>query len=104
MRRLTANVLTLVCLLGPPVSAQQKGQWQLGSYGLNAGAIPSPGFTYQNLANYYLARRLNDESGRKISFVTGDYGYWMDVNQLQYVVKRKILGGFFMPSVDITLS
>jgi hypothetical protein len=42
----------VVCLLfayGLTSYAQQKGQWQPGQFGLNAGAIPSPGITYANM-------------------------------------------------------
>lgn len=35
------------------LQAQQKGQYVPGQFGLNAGVIPAPGFTYANLAINY---------------------------------------------------
>jgi len=32
-----------------PMLAQQKPQWVPGQVGLNAGILPSPGFTYVNI-------------------------------------------------------
>jgi hypothetical protein len=45
------------------VTAQQKGQYQPGQYGLNAGVLPNPGITYMNLELNYNAGQLNDASG-----------------------------------------
>jgi hypothetical protein len=38
--------------------AQQKGQWQPGQFGLNAGSIPSPGITYANMPLIYSAAQV----------------------------------------------
>jgi hypothetical protein len=50
-------VALLFILLGlasaQPASAQQKGQYVPGQYGLNAGATPDPGFTYANLPELF---------------------------------------------------
>lgn len=35
------------------VRAQQKGQYLPGQFGLNAGILPSPGFTYTNMEINY---------------------------------------------------
>jgi hypothetical protein len=35
--------------LAGPLLAQQKPQWMPGQIGLNAGILPSPGFTYVNI-------------------------------------------------------
>src|SRR5271168_4521613 len=85
--------------LGCVVSAfaQQKGQWVPGQFGLNAGVIPDPGFTYANLALNYSASQLNNSNGNSIPGITGTYSFWVDENILYYVPKHKILGGYFMP-------
>jgi hypothetical protein len=49
-----------------------------GQYGLNAGIVPDPGFTYQNLAINYSAGQLNDSQGNAISGLTGTYSFWVD--------------------------
>ncbi len=81
--------------------AQQKGQWQPGQFGLNAGSIPSPGITYANMPLIYSASQLNDSSGNAIPGVTGSYSVWVDENIAYYVPKQKILGGYFMPYIDL---
>jgi len=83
------------------VSAQQKGQWVPGQFGLNAGVIPDPGFTYANLALSYSAGQLNDSGGNKLPGITGNYSFWVDENIIYYVPKHKILGGYFMPYVAV---
>ena len=99
------ETFVLVCIfLGsvPSASAQQKGQWVPGGFGLNAGVIPEPGITYANLALNYSADRLNDSSGnRLLQNVTGTYSFWVDENIFYYVPKHKFLGGYFMPFIAI---
>jgi hypothetical protein len=83
-------------------SAQQKGQWVPGQFGLNAGVIPEPGFTYANLALNYSAGRLNDSNGNRLTQnVTGTYSFWVDENIFYFVPKQKFLGGYFMPYVAL---
>jgi hypothetical protein len=95
----------VLCLLGTsPARAQTKGQWLLGSYGLNAGVFPVPGFTYSNQVTYHTASRLNDGNGNAIAAVTGSYTFWVDLNQFQYVPKKKILGGYYRPYIDVIVA
>src|SRR5271169_2815537 len=82
-------------------SAQQKGQWQPGQFGLNAGVIPSPGITYANMPLSYSASQLNNSSGSPVQGVTGTYSIWVDENVVYYVPSHKILGGYFMPYIDL---
>jgi hypothetical protein len=81
--------------------AQQKGQWVPGQFGLNAGVIPDPGFTYANLALNYSASQLNNGSGNSIPGINGTYSFWVDENIIYYVPKHKFLGGYFMPYVAL---
>jgi len=83
-------------------SAQQKGQWVPGQFGLNAGAIPDPGFTYANLSLNYSAGQLNGPNGNSLSGVAGNYSFWVDENIFYFVPKHKILGGYFMPYVALS--
>jgi hypothetical protein len=80
-------------------TAQQKGQWVLGQFGLNAGVIPDPGFTYANLALSYSAGQLNNCSGNSVPGITGNDSFWVDENIIYYVPNHKFLGGYFMPYV-----
>jgi hypothetical protein len=85
-----------------PMLGQQKGQWVPGQFGLNAGVIPDPGFTYANLALNYSAGQLNDSNGNRIiQNVTGTYSFWVDENIFYYVPAHKFLGGYFMPYVAV---
>ena len=81
--------------------AQQKGQWVPGQFGLNAGVIPDPGFTYANLALSYSAGQLNNSNGNAFPGITGTYSFWVDENIIYWVPKHKILGGYFMPYVAL---
>jgi hypothetical protein len=55
--------------------AQQKGQYQPGQYGLNAGVLPDPGVTYVNLSLNYSTGQLNFANGDPTR-VRGTYAVW----------------------------
>jgi hypothetical protein len=94
--------LALFALCGAsPLLAQQKGQYLTGQYGLNAGVVPQPGFTYVNIALSYSASRLNDQFGNALPNVTGTYSFWVDENIFMFVPKFKILGGYYAPYVAV---
>ncbi len=82
-------------------SAQQKGQWVPGQFGLNAGVIPDPGVTYANLALNYSATQLNGPNGNSLPGINGTYSFWVDENIIYYVPKHKFLGGYFMPYIAL---
>lgn len=84
--------------------AQQKGQWVPGQYGLNAGVIPDPGFTYQNLALNYSAKAPNDSNGNRLPNISGTYQFWVDENIFLFVPKRKFLGGYFAPYASVNVA
>src|SRR5215472_7010689 len=79
-----------------PLSAQQKGQYVPGQYGLNAGVaiMPPPGFTFVNLDLNYSANALKDSRGTAVP-VKGNYSFWTIENMFFYVPESKILGGKF---------
>ena len=72
--------------------AQQKPQWAGGQEGLNAGILPSPGFTYANLTFNYNADTFNDRNGKSVP-VTGTYDIWAVENIFYFVPETKFLGG-----------
>jgi hypothetical protein len=78
--------------------AQQKGQYQPGEYGLNAGDLPDPGITYANFTFNYNAGQLNFANGTPVK-ATGTYDVWAVSNIFFYVPKFKILGAKFAPFV-----
>jgi len=47
-----------------------------GQVGLNAGILPSPGFTYVNMDINYDAGSFNDRNGNAVP-VTGNYNVWV---------------------------
>jgi hypothetical protein len=73
-------------------SAQQKPQWMPGEMGLNAGILPSPGFTYVNMDINYDAGSFNGPKGNAVP-VTGTYNVWAVENIFYYVPDTKFLGG-----------
>ena len=71
--QIQGRVLVLALIIAgfaSPLLGQQKGQWVPGQFGLNAGVIPDPGFTYANLALNYSASQLNNASGNSIPGIT----------------------------------
>src|SRR5260370_35976287 len=72
--------------------SQQKPQWMPGQVGLNAGILPSPGFTYVNMDINYDAGSFNDRNGNAVH-VSGTYKVWAVENIFYFVPKTKFLGG-----------
>jgi len=60
--------------------------------GLNAGILPSPGFTYVNLTINYNAGTFNNRNGTAVR-VTGSYDIWAVENVYYFVSDTKFLGG-----------
>jgi hypothetical protein len=71
---------------------QQKPQWIPGQVGLNAGVLPSPGFSYLNITLNYRSGALNGPNGSAIP-VTGNYDVWAVENFFYYVPDLKFLHG-----------
>lgn len=89
------RVLLLGILLagvGLPLAAQQKGQYMPGQYGLNAGVLPAPGFTYANMDINYSTGTINDASGEGHK-LNSSLSLWVVENIFIYVPKAKFLGG-----------
>jgi hypothetical protein len=105
--QIRSSLIVLVCLVlacARPLPAQQKGQWVPGQFGLNAGVVPDPGFTYANLTLNYSASQLNNSSANAVPGITGDYGFWVTENILYYVPKAKFLGAHFAPYVVLSFA
>src|SRR5271165_1298480 len=90
------SLLKLACIVACcgllPAVAQQRGQYMPGQYGLNAGILPSPGFTYVDMNVNYNSTTLNDANGNATP-VTGSYNVWAIENILYYVPSFKVGGG-----------
>lgn len=84
----------LVLLLGgaSSLSAQQKGQYLPGQFGLNAGVMPEPGITYANITINYDADTLKDSNGNTIP-TTGSYDLWAVESLFFYEPNVDVLGG-----------
>jgi hypothetical protein len=93
-----AAVVFIVASASSCLMAQQKGQYQPGQYGLNAGVLPDQGITYVNLDLNYNAGQLNFANGTPVK-ATGTYNVWVMENILFYVPKFKILGAKFAPYI-----
>ena len=74
-----------------PAAAQQKGQYMPGQYGLNAGILPSPGFTYVNLDINYDTSTINHANGNGIN-PKPNLNLWVIENIFYYVSDATVLG------------
>ena len=91
--RIAGSVLALFLLnWTSPLRGQQKPQWMPGQMGLNAGILPSPGFSYVNIDINYRAGAFNNASGSAIP-VTGNYDVWAVENFFYYVPDLNVLHG-----------
>lgn len=93
--RFTSRTISLACVFMVGIAmavAQQKPQWMPGQVGLNAGILPSPGFTYVNMDLNYNAGTYNDLMGNAIP-VTGTYNVWAIENMFYYVLNKKVAKG-----------
>jgi hypothetical protein len=91
--RIAGFLLALFLLnWAPPLRGQQKPQWMPGQVGLNAGILPSPGFSYANISVNYRSGAFNGPNGSAIP-VTGNYNVWAVENLFYYVPDLKVLHG-----------
>lgn len=92
--KLSLPVVLCAILVGVlPIGAQQKGQYVPGQFGLNAGIMPSPGFTYPNMEINYDTSTLNDNNGNAIP-PKPTLNLWVVENIFEFVVPNtKFLGG-----------
>src|SRR5215469_2922866 len=97
-RHQSASLFLIIFVLSVAFSssAQQKGQYVPGQYGLNAGVaiMPPPGFTVINLDLNYSANALKDSSGTALP-VKGTYSFWLVENIFLYAPAHKFLGTRF---------
>jgi len=98
-------LIAFVLSVAFPSSAQQKGQYVPGQYGLNAGAalLPPPGFTFANLDLNYSADTLKNANAVALP-VTGNYSFWFVENLFFYAPHKKILGGQFTSMASLNLA
>ena len=97
-RRKFAVLICIMLSITSSLMAQQHGQYQPGQYGLNAGIMPDPGFTYADYNLNFNAHQLNLENGTPVK-ATGTYNIWAVENIFFYVPKFKVLGAKFAPFV-----
>ena len=91
--RVAGFVLALFLLNGElPLRGQQKPQWMPGQIGLNAGILPSPGFSYVNISIDYYSSAFNGPNGSAIP-VTGSYNVWAVENLFYYIRDLNVLHG-----------
>lgn len=98
MRRGVWLVVVLWLVGAAPMWAQQKGQYMPGQYGLNAGVLPDPGFTYANLTLNYDTGTINgaNGNGHKLPISVSQ---WVVENNFMYVFSGKVFGGNYGISV-----
>lgn len=82
---------------------QQKGQYVLGTNGLNAGIMPPPGFSYANQSTIYGASRLRGPDGVIVP-TAGSFDMVLNQNFFAYISKFKLFGGTFGSTFDLVLA
>ena len=100
MKRMALLLVFLVFAATLPLLAQQKGQYVPGQYGLNAGVLPDPGFTYANIDINYDTNTFNNSSGTAVS-PKPRLNLWVIENIFYYVVDTKFLGGHIGFMADV---
>ena len=100
--RFASSILTVVLLTSAwPAQGQQKPQWMPGQVGLNAGIIPSPGFSYVNIDINYNSSACIGPSGSAIP-ATGTYNVWAVENMFYGVADVKIFGANPLAAFGLT--
>ena len=89
--RILALVSVTACLVSG-VLAQQRPQWMAGQAGLNAGVVLDPGFSFQNLTDYYYSNRVNGPDGKELPLGQIAYHVVASENISTWVVDTKIFG------------
>lgn len=92
LRRWALSILWVILTASLPLAAQQKGQYMPGQFGLNAGILPSPGFTYVNMEINYDTSTLNDANGNALP-AKPSLNLWAIENIFCYVPNTKFLEG-----------
>jgi len=84
-------------------SAQERGQYPLGTNGFNSGVQPSPGFTYFTLFTFFDAVRLKGLTGNPIP-VNASFNLFINQNFFAYVTDYKLLGGNWGVMYDLPVA
>jgi hypothetical protein len=104
MNMKSAGAFLMIFLAGLGTApAQQKGQYILGTNGLNAGIQPSPGFAYGNQGTVFRAHRAKGPDGQPIPS-SGSFDLDIDQNFFIYTSKFKFLGGTFGGMFDLVIA
>jgi hypothetical protein len=90
--------LAIIIGITLPISAQQKGQYLPGQFGLNAGVMPEPGITYANISVNYFADTLKDPNGNTTP-ATGSYNLWAIENAFFYEPNWNVSGAKMVFSI-----
>jgi hypothetical protein len=93
-------MLLAILLLVPYSTAQQRRQWVPGQSGLDAGVLPDPGFSYENLTLSYSSGSFKDPNGNSTQ-VLGSYDVWAVENFFIFVPKFRVLGGHLGMMADV---
>jgi hypothetical protein len=99
----TAGFLLLMLLMSGQAYAQEKGQYPLGSKGLNSADQPAPGFSYIGILYWYSTNTFKDTNGKKVP-VDFDQDVVVNLHVLAYTPKKKFLGATFSASMVVPIA
>jgi len=84
--------IVVVVVLAAVANGQQRPQWMAGQAGLDAGVVPDPGYSFQNLTDYYYSNRVNGPDGKQLPLGQIAYHVVASENISTWVVDTKIFG------------
>lgn len=100
---LAAGVVAMTLLVVSPAAAQNRGQYILGTTGLNSGVQPRPGLSYTNIFTFNTGGQLVDAGGEALAGLRTP-GLAVDQNIFAYTTGFKIFGGNYGVKLDVPLA
>jgi hypothetical protein len=97
---LAGFVIAALLLMASTAAAQPRGQYILGTTGLNSGVQPQPGLSYTNIFIFSAGGTLVGGDGKDVAgFKSPDLA--VDQNIFTYTTKYKLFGGNYGVKLDV---
>lgn len=97
-------VTAALVLMAATAIAQPRGQYILGTTGLNSGVQPQPGLSYTNIFIFSAGGKLVGGDGKDVAggLTTPDLA--VDQNIFTYTTKYKLFGGHYGVKLDVPVA
>jgi hypothetical protein len=101
--KLAGFAVAVLWLMTATSLAQPRGQYILGTTGLNSGVQPQPGLSYTNLFTFYAGGTLVGGDGKDLDgFKTPNLA--VDQNIFTYTTTYKLFGGIYGMKLDVPVA